>query len=234
MRKIIGINPILEALEGNKNFDKIEVFLGIKKEKIKNVLKLASSRNIKIHYVNKREENSQGIVGYISEYDYYITLEELLEKELMKEKSLIVVLDQVQDPHNFGAIIRSCECFGVQGIIIQDRNNVKVTQTVIKSSAGSIEHIDIVQVVNISDTLDKLKKYGYFIYAAAGEGQTLYKNVDYAEKAVLVVGNEGNGIRKKVREHSDMIVKIPMYGKINSLNVSVATGIFLSQMMGDK
>lgn len=233
MRKIIGINPMIEALKAKKSFDKIEVLSTIKKEKIKDLISLAYKRNIKIHYVNKRMENSQGVVGYIADYDYYITLEEFLEKELMKEKSLIVVLDQIQDPHNFGAIIRSCECFGVKGIIIQDRNNVKVTETVIKSSAGSIEHVDIIQVVNISDTIDKLKKYGYFVYAAAGEGDKIYNKVNYAKRSVLVVGNEGDGIRKKVREHSDMIVKIPLYGKINSLNVSVATGIFLSQMMGE-
>lgn len=233
MRKIIGVNPIIEALKENKSFDKIEVLSSIKKEKIKDLINLASKRNIKIHYVNKRSQNSQGVVGYIADYDYYITLEEFLEKELIKEKSLIVILDQVQDPHNFGAIIRSCECFGVKGIIIQDRNNVKVTETVIKSSAGAIEHVDIIQVVNISDTIDKLKKYGYFVYAAAGEGEKVYNKVNYAKKSALVVGNEGDGIRKKVREHSDMIVKIPLFGKINSLNVSVATGIFLSQMMGE-
>lgn len=233
MKKIIGINPIMEALNAKKTFDKIEVFSGIKKEKIKDLVNLASKNNVKIHYVNKRSENSQGLVGYISDYEYYVTLEEFLEKELIRKKSLIVVLDQIQDPHNFGAIIRSCECFGVRGIIIQDRNNVKVTETVIKSSAGAIEHVDIIQVVNISDTIDKLKKYGYFVYSAAGEGKISYKDIQYSEKSVLVMGNEGNGIRKKVKEHSDMVVKIPLKGKVNSLNVSVATGIFLSQMIGE-
>ena len=153
-----------------------------------------------------------------------------MEKELIKDKSTIVVLDQIQDPRNFGAIIRSCECFGVKGIIIQDRNNVKVTETVIKTSAGAIEYVDIIQVVNISQALDKLKKYGYFIYATAGEAKINYNSVNYADKSVLVVGNEGDGIRKKVREHSDMIVKIPLKGKVNSLNVSVATGICLAEM----
>ena len=227
MKKIIGMNPIIEALDSGKSFEKIEIYTGIKKESIKKLLKIASTNNIKINYTNKRFDNSQGIVGYLLEYDYYTTLEAFLEKELIHDESLIVILDQIQDPGNFGAIIRSCECFGVRGIIIQDRNNVKVTETVIKSSAGAIEHMDIVQVVNISDTIDKLKKYGYFVYAAAGEGDKQYDKIEYAKKKVLVVGNEGNGIRKKVREHSDMIVKIPLLGKINSLNVSVATGIII-------
>lgn len=234
MKKIIGMNPIIEALDSGKSFEKIEIYTGIKKESIKNLLKIASTNNIKINYTNKRFDNSQGIVGYLLEYDYYTTLEAFLEKELIHDESLIVILDQIQDPGNFGAIIRSCECFGVRGIIIQDRNNVKVTETVIKSSAGAIEHMDIVQVVNISDTIDKLKKYGYFVYAAAGEGDKQYDKIEYAKKKVLVVGNEGNGIRKKVREHSDMIVKIPLLGKINSLNVSVATGIFLAKMQEEQ
>ncbi len=234
MKKIIGMNPIIEALDSGKSFEKIEIYTGIKKESIKKLLKIASINNIKINYTNKRFDNSQGIVGYLLEYDYYTTLEAFLEKELIHDESLIVILDQIQDPGNFGAIIRSCECFGVRGIIIQDRNNVKVTETVIKSSAGAIEHMDIVQVVNISDTIDKLKKYGYFVYAAAGEGDKQYDKIEYAKKKVLVVGNEGNGIRKKVREHSDMIVKIPLLGKINSLNVSVATGIFLAKMQEEQ
>lgn len=230
MKKIIGVNPIIEAIHAGENIDKIEIFSNIKKDNIRNLLGLASKKNIKIYYTKKRENNSQGVVAYLSEYNYYVTLDQFLEKELIKDKSTIVVLDQIQDPRNFGAIIRSCECFGVKGIIIQDRNNVKVTETVIKTSAGAIEYVDIIQVVNISQALDKLKKYGYFIYATAGEAKTNYNSVNYADKSVLIVGNEGDGIRKKVREHSDMIVKIPLKGKVNSLNVSVATGICLAEM----
>ena len=159
MEKIIGINPVIEVLKSDKNIEKLEVYKKIKKETIKEILNLASRRNIKIFYTDRRTENSQGVVALVSEFDYYVDFAEFLEKLLRKEKSIVVVLDQIQDPRNFGAIIRSAECFGVDGIIIQDRNSVKVTETVVKSSTGAIEHVDIVKVTNISDTIDKLKKY---------------------------------------------------------------------------
>ena len=169
-------------------------------------------------------------MALVSEFDYYVDFAEFLEKLLRKEKSIVVVLDQIQDPRNFGAIIRSAECFGVDGIIIQDRNSVKVTETVVKSSTGAIEHVDIVKVTNISDTIDKLKKYGYTVYGAEADGQNYYYEENYPEKTCLVLGSEGNGMRKKVKEHCDKIVKIHLKGQINSLNVSVAGGIILSEI----
>ena len=230
MEKIIGINPVIEVLKSDKNIEKIEIYKGIKKDTVKEILNLASRRNIKIFYTDRRTENSQGVVALVSEFDYYLELSEFLEKILVKDKSLIVILDQIQEPRNFGAIIRSAECFGADGIIIQDRNNVKVTETVVKSSAGAIEHIDVVKVTNISDTIDKFKKYGYKVYGAEADGESYYYEEDYPEKACLVLGSEGNGMRKKVREHCDKIVKIHLKGHINSLNVSVAGGIILAEM----
>ena len=138
MEKIIGINPVIEVLKSDKNIEKLEVYKKIKKETIKEILNLASKRNIKIFYTDRRTENSQGVVALVSEFDYYVDFTAFLEKLLRKEKSIVVVLDQIQDPRNFGAIIRSAECFGVDGIIIQDRNSVKVTETVVKSSTGAI------------------------------------------------------------------------------------------------
>lgn len=120
-----------------------------------------------------------------------------MEKVLAKQRSIVLVLDQIQDPRNFGAIIRSAECFGVDGIIIQDRNSVSVTETVVKSSTGAIEHVDIIKVTNVSDSMDKLKKYGYFIYGAEADGETEYYNEPFPEKLCLVLGSEGKGMRKK-------------------------------------
>ncbi|QUB94799.1 23S rRNA (guanosine(2251)-2'-O)-methyltransferase RlmB [Leptotrichia sp. oral taxon 218] len=230
MKKIIGINPVTEVLKSDKNIEKLEIYKKVKKETIKNILNLASKKNIKVFYNDKRIENSQGVVAIISDFDYYVDLNAFLEKVLRKEKSKVVILDQVQDPRNFGAIIRSAECFGVDGIIIQDRNSVKVTETVVKSSTGAIEHVDIVKVTNISDTIDKLKKYGYTVYGAEADGECYYYEEKYPNKVCLVLGSEGNGMRKKVREHCDKIVKIHLNGKINSLNVSVAGGILLSEI----
>lgn len=230
MEKIIGINPVTEVLKSDKNIEKLEIYKKVKKETIKNILNLASKKNIKVFYNDKRIENSQGVVAIISDFDYYVDLNAFLEKILRKEKSKVVILDQVQDPRNFGAIIRSAECFGVDGIIIQDRNSVKVTEIVVKSSTGAIEHVDIVKVTNISDTIDKLKKYGYTVYGAEADGECYYYEEKYPNKVCLVLGSEGNGMRKKVREHCDKIVKIHLNGKINSLNVSVAGGILLSEI----
>ena len=121
MEKIIGINPVIEVLKSDKNIEKIEIYKGIKKDTVKEILNLASRRNIKIFYTDRRTENSQGVVALVSEFDYYLELSEFLEKILVKDKSLIVILDQIQDPRNFGAIIRSAECFGVDGIVIQSK-----------------------------------------------------------------------------------------------------------------
>ena len=230
MEKIIGINPVLEILRSDKTVEKIEVYKGIKKDTIKEILNLASKRNIKIFYTDRRTENSQGVVALVSEFDYYVDLADFLGKILSKDKSIVVILDQVQDPRNFGAIIRSAECFGADGIVIQDRNNVKVTETVVKSSTGAIEHVDIVKVTNISDTIDRFKKYGYRVYGAEADGEKFYYEEEYPDKVCLVLGSEGNGMRKKVKEHCDKIVKIHLKGHINSLNVSVAGGIILAEM----
>lgn len=234
MEKIIGLNAVREALDGSKNIEKIEIYKGTNKDRIRDILSKASKKNIKIFYTDKRQENSQGIAALVSEYDYYLELNEFLEKVLTKQRSIVLVLDQIQDPRNFGAIIRSAECFGVDGIIIQDRNSVSVTETVVKSSTGAIEHVDIIKVTNVSDSMDKLKKYGYFIYGAEADGETEYYNESFPEKLCLVLGSEGKGMRKKVKEHCDKILNIPMHGKINSLNVSVANGILLAEISKNK
>ena len=231
MERIIGINPVTEALlNKEKNIEKLELYNGLKGETVQKLKDLASKRNIKIFYTGKKIENSQGVAVYISNYDYYKDFDEVYEELARKDKSLVLILDEIQDPRNFGAIIRSAECFGADGIVIQDRNNVKVTETVVKSSTGAIEHVDIVKVTNISDTIDRFKKYGYKVYGAEADGENFYYEEDYPDKVCLVLGSEGNGMRKKVKEHCDKVVKIHLKGHINSLNVSVAGGIILAEM----
>lgn len=231
MERIIGINPVTEALlNKEKNIEKLELYNGLKGETVQKLKDLASKRNIKIFYTGKKIENSQGVAVYISNYDYYKDFDKAYEELAGKDKSLVLILDEIQDPRNFGAIIRSAECFGADGIVIQDRNNVKVTETVVKSSTGAIEHVDIVKVTNISDTIDRFKKYGYRVYGAEADGENFYYEEDYPDKVCLVLGSEGNGMRKKVKEHCDKVVKIHLKGHINSLNVSVAGGIILAEM----
>lgn len=231
MEKIIGINPVIELLQNKTStIEKIEIFKGLKEERVDKIKKLASSRNIKIFPVGKKEENSQGVVAFLSNYDYYIEMGEFLEKIARDEKSIVLILDGIQDPRNFGAIIRSAEIFGVKGIIIPERNSVKINETVIKTSTGAIEYVDIVKVTNISDAIEKLKKLDFWIYGAEGSGDKYYHEEKFPNKTALVLGSEGEGIRKKVKENCDILIKIPMHGKINSLNVSVAGGIILSEI----
>ena len=227
MERIIGVNAVTEALlNKEKNIEKLELFNGLKGETVQKLKDLASKRNIKIFYTGKKIENSQGVAVYISNFEYYKEFDEVYENLARKDKSLILILDEIQDPRNFGAIIRSAEVFKVDLIIIPERNSVRINETVVKTSTGAIEY-----VTNLSDTINKLKKLDYWVYGAAGEATMNYNEESYPDKVVLVLGNEGSGIRKKVREHCDKLIKIPMYGKINSLNVSVATGILLSRIV---
>ncbi len=231
MEKIIGINAVTEVLQNpEKNIEKIEIFKGAKADRFGQIKKLASRRNIKIHYTGKRVDNSQGVVAFISQYDYYVEFGEFLEKIAGEKKSIIMILDGVQDPRNFGALIRSAEIFGVSGIMIPEINSVKINDTVVKTSTGAIEHVDIVKVKNISEAMSQLKKLEFWIYGADGAGEKYYHEENYPDKTAIVMGSEGFGIRKKVKENCDILVKIPMHGKINSLNVSVAGGILLSEI----
>lgn len=232
MERIIGINPVTEALLNKENnIEKLELHKGLKEDTVRKIKELASKRNIKIFYIGKKIDNSQGVAVYISNHDYYIEQQDAFERLGTKEKSIVLILDEIQDPRNFGAIIRSAEVFNVDLIIIPERNSVRINETVVKTSTGAIEYVNITKVTNLSDTINKLKKIGFWVYGAAGEAIIDYNLETYPNKIALVLGNEGTGIRKKVREHCDKLIKIPMYGKINSLNVSVATGILLSRFV---
>ena len=233
MAKLIyGKNPVLNALIENRV---LNVYL---KEGFNDarILKLISSTRTKVRYVSNGElirlsgsETHQGIVASIQSFEYS-SLDEIIHKSIDKEQPLILLLDEINDPHNFGAIIRSADAFNVDGIIIKDRNQVDVNSTVYKVSTGAIEHVKIAKVSNLSNAIKVLKQNGFWIYAAAGEGADDYNKQNYSGKNAIIVGNEGVGISKLVRENSDFIIKIPMMGKVNSLNVSVATGILLSRI----
>lgn len=231
MERVIGINPVLEVLQNReKTIEKLEVYKGVRGEVLQKIQRLASERNIKIFYTNKKIENSQGFCIFLTDYDYYREFDEILENMARKSQSIILILDEIQDPRNFGALIRSAEVFGVNAIIIPERNSVRINETVVKTSTGAIEYVPIVKVTNLSNTIEKLKKIDYWVYGAAGEAESSSAEEQYPQKVVLVLGNEGTGLRKKVREYCDKLIKIPMRGKINSLNVSVAGGILLSEI----
>lgn len=168
-------------------------------------------------------ERHQGVVIDMDDYTYY-KLEDVLAE------NFLVCLDHLEDPHNLGAIIRTCECAGVGGIILPKDRSVRVNETVMKISAGAINNVKIVEVSNISEALKKLQKNLFFVYTADMDGVD-YRNIDYADKRVLVIGAEGSGVSSIVRKVSDEIISIPMYGKINSLNASVSAAILIYGML---
>ncbi len=216
---------VLKETPVNK-IHKVYLKEGFKDQEILNYLK---ERKLKYEFVpitrlNKMvSEHHQGVVIDIDDYSYY-KLEDVLEE------NFLVCLDHLEDPHNLGAIIRTCECAGVKGIIIPKDRSVRVNETVMKMSAGAINNVKVVLVSNLSEALKKLQKNMFFVYTADMDGMD-YRGVDYADKRVLVIGAEGKGVSDLVRKVSDEVISIPMYGKINSLNASVSAAILIYGMI---
>ena len=200
------------------------------------ILDQLKKANIKVIYKNKKELDNlvkgtkhQGIVGKMKNYSYY-AYEDLVNFSKQKKYPFLLVLDGIEDPHNLGAIIRTAEAFQVDGIIIGKHNSCPVNATVAKVSTGAIAHVKICEVVNLTKTLQDLKKQGYWIFAAEANQGKDYQTYDYRLPAVLVMGSEGFGISQLVKKQADFNIFIPMKGKVNSLNVSVATAILVAKM----
>ena len=197
--------------------------------KDKDILNYLKENKIKYEFLpetrlNKMvSEHHQGVVLDINDYEYY-KLEDIIDE------NFLVCLDHLEDPHNLGAIIRTCECAGIKGIIIPKDRSIRVNETVMKISAGAINNVKIVEVSNLSETLRKLQKNMFFVYTADMDGID-YRKIDYADKKVLVIGAEGSGVSPIIRKNSDEIISIPMYGKINSLNASVSAAILIYGML---
>jgi len=231
---IAGRNPILEALKANRKIRKIYIAKGNMKGSIRKIIGIASEKNIIIQEVDHGKLNSmsegnvhQGVVALVSSFEYS-TIEDIVNRAKGRNESpLIIILDEIEDPQNMGAIIRSAECAGAHGVIIPKRRSAKVNQTVYKSSAGAVEHIMVSEVVNISDTIEKLKKIGFWIYGADADGENYYFDTDLKGSTALVIGNEGKGISRPVKERCDALIKIPLLGKTSSLNASASAAILI-------
>ena len=174
-------------------------------------------------------KNHQGVLGYVEEFKY-AELDPLLRKIDSKKNPLLLILDGIEDPVNFGSIIRTASCFGVDGIIILKDRQVQVTPVVSKVSTGATEFVPIVRVTNLNVTIEKLKKDGYWIVATDGSGDRYYDEVDYNGKIAVIIGSEGRGASKLVLKNSDFVVRIPISGPITSLNASIANAIVLAQI----
>ncbi len=235
---IVGRNPVLEVLKTDKEIEKIYISKGELKGSVKKIIGIAKDRNVVIQYVDKAKlnqiaqgANHQGVAALVAPYDYY-SVEDILERARKSNKPpFILVLDGVEDPHNLGSIARTAECGGVDGIIIPKRRAAHVNETVYKSSAGAVEHIPIAKVNNIPNTIDSLKKEGLWIYGADADGDKYYFDTDLKGSVVLVIGSEGKGLSKLVKEKCDFLIKIPMYGKVSSLNASNAASILIYEVV---
>ena len=200
------------------------------------LLESIANKGIKPKYVDldtlnrmSHNGNHQGIIVEICPHEYS-SLDGILKNGRGKQQPLILILDEIEDPHNFGAILRSADAFGVDGVIIKSKNQVPLNWTVAKVSTGAVEYVKVAQVSNLNNVIKTLKDEGYWIYAADGSGTTNYQDVDFSGPVALIVGSEGRGISQLVMKNSDFIIKIPMSGHVNSLNVSVSTGILLSRI----
>ena len=220
---ICGRNVCREYLNTDEKINGAIVYENFNEEDILKKLRLKTNN---IRYVKKQEidrmtkENHQGIILNVDDFKY-ATLD-----DIETDDALIVILDHIEDPHNFGAIIRTCEAAGVTGIIIPKNRSVDVTPTVIRTSVGASRFVPIVQVTNLMNTINELKKKGFWIVGTDMDG-TPHTKIDYKGKTCLIIGNEGNGMSRIVRENCDFIATIPMYGQINSLNASVAAGVVI-------
>ena len=232
--QIEGRNSVLELLESGKDINKIFVTKGEKHGSINKILAIAKERKIIVVEKDKKqmdemaqEENYQGVIAIVPPFEY-VEIEDILN--IAKEKqedAFILILDGIEDPHNLGSIIRTAETAGVHGIIIPKRRAASVNSTVNKTSAGAVEHMKIARVTNISDAIEELKQAGLWICGTDIDAQRYYYNQDITGPLGIVIGNEGKGISEKVKKNCDFNVKIPMKGKVTSLNAAVSTGIIV-------
>lgn len=233
--KIKGRNAVREALNSDVNILKIMASNSSRDKVLLDILDLAKRKNVKIQYLDNRLldkecENNQGIIAETSDFKYS-SVGDILQVAIDKNKNhFILILDGIEDPHNFGSIIRVAECLGVDGIIISKNRACPVTDTVSKVSAGAIEHIKIAKVTNINTEIERLKEKNIWVYACELGGEDL-DSANLSGNIAIVMGSEGKGVSTLTRKLCDGVVTMQMYGKVNSLNVSVATGIVLYEIV---
>lgn len=227
---VYGKNVINEILNNNTKIYKVFLDNNFKDESLLNRI---NKRNLKKFHMDKNKldkmcgnSTNQGIAADIEEYKYL----DIKALENDNDASFVVMLDSIEDPHNFGAIIRTCECAGVDYIIIPRNRSVSVNSTVYKTSCGALANVKIIEVVNLTNTIAKLKDLGFWIYGAEANGKN-YSNIKFDTKTCLVIGSEGHGLKQIVTKNCDEIISLPMKGKINSLNASVACGILIYEIM---
>ncbi|MGI5842120.1 MAG: 23S rRNA (guanosine(2251)-2'-O)-methyltransferase RlmB [Christensenellales bacterium] len=230
---ISGKNSVFEAIKSGTTINKISI---LKQGKgFEQLIELAKQNKIRFEFVDKavldkKSSFHQGIVAEIVDFDYSSVEDILQVAQSREEDAFVLILDGIEDPHNFGAIIRSAECAGVHGIIILKNRQIPVNDTVVKTSAGAIANMKIARVTNLSQTIDFLKEQGLWVYACEAKGESIYKT-NLKGPVAIIIGSEGFGISALTLKKADAVVSLPLFGKVNSLNASVACGISLYEVL---
>ena len=230
---IVGRNAVMQALKSGRTIDSVTVAEGQRGGQAAKIIEICREKRIPVKYADSRKLDKlcggaahQGVAAFAAAHDY-AELDDIFNLAQSRgESPFIVICDGLEDPHNLGAILRTAEAAGVHGVIIPKRNSVTLNYTVAKTSAGAIEYVPVVKVTNIAGTIDTLKDRGVWVFGADMEG-TPWTELDFTGSVALVIGSEGRGLSKLVREKCDFIAPLPMKGKINSLNASVAAGIMM-------
>lgn len=236
--QVEGRNSVIELLESGRDINKIFVQAGEKRGSINKIIAIAKENKILISEISKEKinqmaqtENHQGVIAIVPPFDYCEVEDILLEANTRQEEPFVVILDGIEDPHNLGSIIRTAETAGVHGIIIPKRKAASVNSTVNKVSAGAVEHMKVARVNNLVETMKYLKEQGLWICGTDMDTKTYYYDQDLKGPLAIVIGSEGFGMSRLVKENCDFLVKIPMKGKITSLNASVSAGIVMYEVM---
>lgn len=233
---IIGKNPVIEALKSGRSVNKVLVSEQLNKGMLGKLNQLAKEANTIIQKVPRvkmdqlTKENHQGVIAYVASYEY-ATIDDLFQRASERgEDPFFIILDELEDPHNLGSILRTADATGVHGVIIPKRRSVGLTHTVAKTAAGAMEHIPVARVTNIANTIDELKKRNVWIAGTEAEADQDFRKLDGTLPIAIVIGNEGKGISKLVRKKCDFTVSLPMRGKVSSLNASVACSLLLYEI----
>ena len=234
---LAGKNPVMEALKSGRPLEKLFIADGVKASNTVHLMQLAKERGIVVQRVKRQKLDQltggsahQGIVATVAAYHYRELSDVIAASQSSNEAPFLIVLDGVEDPHNLGAIIRTADAAGANGVIIPKRRAVGLTATVAKASAGAIEYVPVVRVTNLTRTLQQLKQQGFWVTGAEAEADQAYTEVDFTEPTAIVIGSEGKGISRLVRETCDYLVHLPMRGKVNSLNASVAAALLMYEV----
>ena len=232
---IAGKNPVLEALRSGREINKLFIAEGVKKTGVQELMDLAKERGVLVQFVPKQKidklaENHQGIVAAVAAYDY-AEIDDLFEAAKAKnEDPFFLILDELEDPHNLGSIMRTADAIGVHGIIIPKRRAVGLTAVVAKASTGAIEHVPVVRVTNLAQTVDELKERGVWIAGTDAKGSVDYRKMDATLPLAVIIGSEGKGMARLLRDKCDFLYHLPMIGHVTSLNASVAAALLMYEV----